>query len=252
MSALEEAILKIEAKIHASVGLSRIRASTPKGLCPFCLDPLPPRQGRGGKGRRWTSCADSICLTAYQRLWKREKRQEGERLRAKYMARFISKTTPCPITGCVWWLGATDPEGYGKFQTWDGTKQKHWRAHRFALAAVGVEVRDDQVVMHMCDQPSCVNVAHLRPGTQKENRLDCTHKGRNARGEKNPQSVLTTEQAAAIILAPSNEKPSAIKRRLCISSLQAVQMIRAGKTWLWLRRELDKSPMRAGQFGGTR
>jgi hypothetical protein len=99
--------------------------------------------------------------------------------------RFLSKVSPCPITGCWWWSAGVDKDGYGKFQTGPNGGQKHWRAHRFALLMVGTDVDNDLVTLHACDQPLCVNPAHLRLGTQTENRADCTRKGRNATGERN-------------------------------------------------------------------
>jgi hypothetical protein len=42
----------------------------------------------------------------------------------------------------------------------------------------GVDVPNDRVVMHSCDNPPCVNPAHLRVGTQLENMRDAKSKGR--------------------------------------------------------------------------
>ena len=50
-------------------GLQQMRASTPPGLCPFCLDPIPP-----STGRPFTFCGDPECKTAYFRCWRRDER----------------------------------------------------------------------------------------------------------------------------------------------------------------------------------
>lgn len=89
---------------------------------------------------------------------------------------------------CWLWRAAVDKDGYGKFQltTRSRPKQIHVRAHRLAWAlANGKMPPSGLVVMHACDNPRCVNPAHLSLGTQSENRADCTHKGRNATGDRN-------------------------------------------------------------------
>lgn len=40
------------------------------------------------------------------------------------------------------------------------------------------------VVMHICDNPLCVNPEHLRAGTQSENIKDCVAKGRHKSHQK--------------------------------------------------------------------
>jgi len=53
------------------------------------------------------------------------------------------------------------------------------RAHVFAWEqANGRKVPAGMVVMHSCDNPPCVNPAHLSIGTQRDNILDSIHKGR--------------------------------------------------------------------------
>jgi HNH endonuclease len=53
------------------------------------------------------------------------------------------------------------------------------RAHVFAWEqANGRTVPAGKVVMHSCDNPRCVNPAHLSVGTQRDNILDSVRKGR--------------------------------------------------------------------------
>lgn len=69
-------------------------------------------------------------------------------------------------------------------------------AHRHAYAAAhGLEVCKDLrgvVIMHSCDNPACVNPAHLSAGTQQDNITDMMRKGRNVpgpgRGHKGPRT----------------------------------------------------------------
>ena len=53
-------------------GLERMRKATPPGLCPFCLDPLPPKTP-GTRDR--AHCGDPVCLAAYNRCYRRDRRR---------------------------------------------------------------------------------------------------------------------------------------------------------------------------------
>lgn len=52
-------------------GLKRMRAATPPGLCPFCLDPIPEHPG---VGRKPTHCGAVECRAAYFRCDRRDRR----------------------------------------------------------------------------------------------------------------------------------------------------------------------------------
>ncbi|QDH48968.1 hypothetical protein vBEcoD226_2 [Escherichia phage vB_Eco_D226] len=83
------------------------------------------------------------------------------------------------ITGCHIFQGCKTKGGYGRIRV-DGV---HWMAHRYALSVhLKRPLKEGCVVMHSCDNPACVNPAHLSEGTQKENIEDCRTKGRMIRG----------------------------------------------------------------------
>jgi HNH endonuclease len=53
--------------------------------------------------------------------------------------------------------------------------------HRWVMAQmVGRELDRHEIVMHTCDNPSCFRFDHLRLGTQSDNLLDASAKGRLA------------------------------------------------------------------------
>lgn len=80
-------------------------------------------------------------------------------------SRFDSKWTPEPNTGCYIWVGALQSDGYGSF--WVG--EKTTKAHRFAFERAGGVLVDGMVLDHACRVRNCVNPAHLRQVTQREN-----------------------------------------------------------------------------------
>ena len=66
---------------------------------------------------------------------------------------------------CWVWTGAKIPRGYGKM----GVGGKQVYAHRWSYARFKGEIPEGMQVDHMCFNTSCVNPAHLRLATPKQN-----------------------------------------------------------------------------------
>lgn len=110
-------------------------------------------------------------------------------------ARFFDKTVPEPMSGCLLWIGASGPGGYGQF--WAGGKCQ--KAHRVAYAIEHDGLVRGLDVMHLCDTPACVNPDHLRAAPTAENIRDAFNKGRlHRRGDKNSRTKVPDDMVPVI------------------------------------------------------
>lgn len=74
----------------------------------------------------------------------------------------VEKTESCWL-----WTGATNGLGYGKFKADPRTPAVY--AHRYAYELVVGPIPEGLQLDHCCENPPCVNPAHLEPVTQAEN-----------------------------------------------------------------------------------
>lgn len=79
-----------------------------------------------------------------------------------------------PVGECDEWTGYKNDKGYGKLTI----DYRQVYAHRLVVMQEFGHLTPDQVVMHLCDNPGCVNLAHLRVGTQQDNLQDAAAKKR--------------------------------------------------------------------------
>lgn len=98
---------------------------------------------------------------------------------------------------CWPWTGAKHPTGYGKL--WVHMPNYCCKpAHHVSLILSGISVPKGSVVMHSCDNPSCVNPNHLSVGTQQNNIADKLAKGRQPVGSKHHNTTISEAQVAYI------------------------------------------------------
>lgn len=154
--------------------------------------------------------------------------------------RFWSKVDRRGPDECWPWLSWSNPKGYGRFKL----NGRNWLATHCALLLVGRPRPDNfACAMHSCDNPACVNPAHLRWATVAENNADRDAKGRAVHlvGEDHFNSILTEEAVIAARLADTPGKQLA--RELGVSAT-TVQRARVGAGW----RHVSVAP----QVGGVR
>lgn len=100
---------------------------------------------------------------------------------------------------CWVWTGLVGPKGYGQLNVlvadvgWRTT-----RAHRLSYELAYGPIPPGLMIRHKCDNPPCVNPAHLETGTHEDNTRDMVERGRAASGENHPHARFTEKDVAAI------------------------------------------------------
>lgn len=92
----------------------------------------------------------------------------------------FSKNLENTKNNCVEWKGAKTRGGYGNFSAWflDKSSINMIRAHVWSYLYHYGNINPSNIIMHSCDNPSCVNPDHLSQGTFSENTTDMKNKGR--------------------------------------------------------------------------
>jgi hypothetical protein len=180
--------------------------------------------------------------------------------------RFWSKVDTTDADGCWLWTRARNALGYGSFST--GVGSQTMLAHRMAYTFEAGPIPEGISVCHTCDVPACVRPDHLFLGTNSDNQLDSSAKGRHwtkrnptmladdrngsrrhperlrrgtdnwfsqhperVRGEANAAAILTESQVLDIRRL-RNEGWSLLKLSQAFGVSQAsVSMISNGKRW---------------------
>jgi len=131
---------------------------------------------------------------------------------------------------CLIWPYAMGGEGYGTMRA--SKYSRRINAHRLMCELAHGKPRfNGAQAAHSCGNRRCVNPAHLRWASIRENMHDKWDHGTIARGEKVGGARLNRDQVLQIVGDPRSE--SAIARDFNVSK-SAVNFIKSGRTWGWL------------------
>ena len=120
------------------------------------------------------------------------------------------------------WTAYRCPDGYGHM-SWAGRRS---RAHRISWEIANGAVADGMHVLHRCDNPACVNPAHLFLGSNADNVADREQKKRGVVQRKTHK----LNEASARAIRSSMEPTRVLAERYGVHRTM-VQGIRSGKMW---------------------
>ena len=176
-----------------------------------------------------SSRAYGFCNKHHMRMRTTGTTDDGPKARGSLKERFSKKVIK--TENCWIWTGGKGKNQYGLIQE-AGKASKKLLAHRVSYEIHNGKIPDGLVVMHSCDNPSCVNPEHLSLGTHKENTADMIAKGRKVNtpvhGEKNGKSRLNLTQVEYI--KGCDKTNAALARELNVSP-NCIRGVRTGRTW---------------------
>ena len=147
--------------------------------------------------------------------------------------RFWSKVNiPHGGFGCWEWTSGKNGQGYGQFYL-SSFPGRCVSAHRIAWILSLGKIPAGVLALHHCDNPACVNPAHLFLGTHADNAHDRDQKGRRLppAGALNGNAKLTEADIQTIRDWDNSGVPRAeIARRLGVSP-PLISRVMLGKAW---------------------
>jgi len=133
----------------------------------------------------------------------------------------------CRVTenGCIVLDESLDVAGYPKIKV----KKKTIRLNRYVYEGAYGQIFKNMVVRHICDNPSCINPAHLLMGTIADNVADRVEGERSAVGENNGRAKLK-EQNVRFIKKNNTLTVTQLAKMFSVSR-KNVRLIKDGKIW---------------------
>lgn len=145
-------------------------------------------------------------------------------------ARFWAKVDVRGPDECWPWTSSATPAGYGRFQF----LRRAWSATHISLSIDGRPRINGLLALHSCDNPRCVNPAHLWWGNYVDNAKDMTDRGRCARsvGTENPNAMpITAEVIATKQYICESQKSLRVLAAELGKGVTMIHEIRPGTRW---------------------
>lgn len=118
---------------------------------------------------------------------------------------------------CWPWKGSTDQNGYA---------QLRWKGRLYRVSHFFCRLVKNQIAMHRCNNPVCVNPAHIKAGTRTSNNVDALRDGLR-KGLTAPK--LTWEQARCI--RHSDKSVGVLAHEFKVKP-SVIYSIKAGRTYV--------------------
>lgn len=161
-----------------------------------------------------------------------KRNSKGQFVQKPLEARFWEKVNKAGPDECWSWNGATSGSGYGHLKMrgrQTGAHRVCWTLH-FGRIPVGAQI------LHICDNKTCVNPAHLEIGTARKNAIDAVRRLGRARGSRNCNNKLSQDEVREIrrLYASGEFSQYQLADRFNVAR-HTIYTIVKGKTWGWLR-----------------
>lgn len=182
----------------------------------------------GHKGCNELQKSKGYCLRHYKLFWKYGDTKERGARHASPEERFYRHVEKSEA-GCWNWTGYKDKDGYGTITVKKGSGHTPIRAHRFSLQMHRPDEKSEgMMVLHKCNNPSCVNPDHLYYGDICDNVRDALEAGHIPMMDKHKNAKITKDQAREI--RASSGPADAVANKYGISASQ-VRNIRRKLQW---------------------
>lgn len=146
------------------------------------------------------------------------------------------------IDECWIWLDYKDKNGYGQFSICG----KKFRSNRFMYELYYGIIPNKLMVLHTCDNCSCVNPYHLELGNNQDNMNDMVKRERSLKGSKHFNHILEENQVIEIFEGIFNKKLTTVQQisSLYLVKIHTIYKILDGHTWTHISKDYDLNKMK--------
>lgn len=178
--------------------------------CTACKQTLPLESFYFSRGKH--ACECKSCIRQRQRNYNSRPEVRSKRLaefgyvcstdkRKEFDLINFHSSYVVSKSGCWEWVACLTHDGYGRLSSKE--LKRRIRSHRFSFYLhFGRLLKADEFVCHKCDNPLCVNPAHLYLGDAKDNCHDSMYRGtkayKGAVGERNCKAKLDEDKVRNI------------------------------------------------------